>query len=296
LSNKKKTKSSYPEIYPSRVAKTIIKRALKEDFGKRGDLTCRAIIDSNLSGTAVITAKEKGVISGQLVAEEVFNEVAKDTNYEILCPDGSYVKPGNVIARIKGKVWTILSAERTALNILGRCSGISTLTRAYMDAIKDTEAVITDTRKTAPGLRYLDKAAVVVGGGVNHRYALHDAFLIKENHLMASDSIEDAIQSCQQFAAKHGRFKVMVEVENLSQFAEAARAKPDRILLDNMSITDILYCVGQNDNNIELEATGGITLANVHDYAKTGVDTISTGSLTHSVRNLDLSLILVDCG
>jgi len=296
LSKKTIYKFTDPSIHPSRVAKTIIKRALKEDFGKRGDLTCRAVVDSELRGTAVINAKENGIISGQLIAKEVFKEVAKDTHYKVLCPDGTQVNTGDEIARIEGKVWTILGAERTALNILGRCSGISTLTRAYMNAIAETKAVITDTRKTAPGLRYLDKAAVVVGGGTNHRYALHDAFLIKENHLKTPTSIEDSILSCKQFAATHGRFKIMVEVENISQFAEANRAKPDRILLDNMSITDILYCVGQNKNKIELEATGGITLSNVFDYAKTGVDTISIGSLTHSVRNFDLSLLLVDCG
>ncbi len=282
-------------IKPSRVAKTIIKRALKEDLGKRGDLTCRAIVNSNLRGKAVITAKENGIISGQLVAQEVFKEVAKDTQYSILFSDGSKVNKGDEIARINGRVWTILSAERTALNILGRCSGISTLTRAYVDAIEGTKAVITDTRKTAPGLRYLDKSAVVAGGGVNHRYALHDALLIKENHLKAADSIGDAVRACKQFAAKHGRFKVMVEVEKISQFTEAVQAKPDRILLDNMDKTDILYCVGHNENKIGLEATGGIDLNNVLQYAKTGVDTISIGRLTHSVRNFDLSLMLVSC-
>jgi len=201
-----------PSIHPSRVAKTIIKRALKEDFGKRGDLTCRAVISSDLPGTAVIAARQSGIISGQLVVREVFKQVAKDTHYEILQHDGSSTEPGDEIGCITGKVWTILSGERTALNILGRCSGISTITRAYVDAVAGTNVKITDTRKTAPGLRYLDKAAVVVGGGVNHRYALHDGFLIKENHLKAVDNIGAAILACQQFAGKHGRFKVMIVV------------------------------------------------------------------------------------
>ena len=290
------------EIALNRVAKTIIRRALNEDLGKRGDITSHATIPTNLRGEAVIIAKAAGVIAGQQVAAGVFEMLEHRqrgrprpplVKYEATVPDGTPVNPGEEVARISGKVWVILAAERTALNILQRCSGIATLTRQFVEAVAGTNAKISETRKTAPGLRYLDKAAVRVGGGVNHRYALHDAFLIKENHIAAVGSITKAIAACREFARQHGRFRVMVEARNFAEFEEALAAAPDRILLDNMPPVEIRACVARKTGEIELEASGGITLDNIRQYAAAGPDFISVGALTHSVKALDLSLKLI---
>ena len=280
------------EIKLNRVAKTIIRRALREDLGKRGDITTRATIPSELEGEAVIIARGSGVIAGQRIAEGVFHALEKSVQYTILVPDGERVETGVEIARINGRLWAILVGERTALNILGRCSGIATLTDRFVRAVAGTDAKISETRKTAPGLRYLDKAAVVAGGGVNHRYALHDAFLIKENHIEAAGGIVEAIEACKTFAEKHGRFRVMVEARDMKEYKLALSAKPDRILLDNMTPDQLDECVGIPHKDIELEASGGITLDNVREYGETGVDYISVGALTHSVKALDLSLLV----
>ncbi|NQU04995.1 MAG: carboxylating nicotinate-nucleotide diphosphorylase [Calditrichaeota bacterium] len=280
------------EIKLTRVAKTIIRRALREDLGKRGDITTRATIPSDTVGEAVIIAREGGIIAGQRIAEGVFKAVESSLLYRIIVPDGKSVEPGTEIARIKGKFWAILVAERTALNILGRCCGIATLTDKYVKAVAGTKAKITETRKTAPGLRYIDKASVLVGGGVNHRYALHDAFLIKENHIKGAGGIVEAIKACKDFRAKWGRFRIMVEATDLDEYKLALSAEPERILLDNMTPDQLKACVDVSHANIELEATGGITLDNVRGYAETGVDFISIGALTHSVKALDLSLLL----
>ena len=216
----------------------------------------------------------------------------KSTSYKILIRDGSKVESGQKIAQIEGMVWSILSGERTALNILGRCCGIASLTNAYVREIEGTNAKITETRKTAPGLRYLDKASVISGGGVNHRYGLFDAFLIKENHITAVGGIVEAIEACKSFSKEYGKFRIMVEAESFDEFQLAQSASPQRVLLDNMSPTEIKRCVENLKESIELEATGGITLINVREYALTGVDYISIGALTHSVMIMDLSLII----
>ncbi len=276
----------------NRVAKTIIRRALREDLGKRGDITTRATISSDVEGSAVIIARTGGVIAGQHIAEGVFHAVERSINYEILTQDGESIEPDAPIARIKGKLWAMLVAERTALNILGRCSGIATLTSAYVKAIEGTGVKITETRKTAPGLRYIDKAAVVAGGGFNHRYALYDAFLIKENHIAGAGGIVEAINACYKFREKHGKFRIMVEAANIDDYRLALNAKPDRILLDNMNPDQLAACVAVPHDNVELEATGGIKMENVRKYAETGVDYISIGALTHSVKVMDLSMLV----
>jgi len=288
------------EIALNRVAKTILRRALNEDLGKRGDITSHATIPTDARGEAVIIAKADGIIAGQRIAAEVFTMLERGQGgrprplmeYRALIPDGTPVVKGMEVARVRGKTWVILAGERTALNILQRCSGIATLTRRYVDEVAGTDAKISETRKTAPGLRYLDKAAVRVGGGVNHRYALHDAFLIKENHIAAVGSISKAIEACREFAARHGRFRVMVEARNFAEFQEALSAAPDRILLDNMTTDELRRCVAAPHEGVELEASGGITLKNVREYAETGVNYISVGALTHSVTAMDLSLLL----
>ena len=280
-------------IQCGRVAKTIIKRALKEDLRKRGDITCHATIPTEQTGTGTIIAKESGIIAGQLVAAEVFKALDKSIKYKVIVPDGEMVDSGSKIAAITGKMWVILAAERVALNILRRCSGIASLTKKYVLKTAGANAKITETRKTAPGLRYLDKAAVISGGGVNHRYGLHDAFLIKENHVSAVGGIVEAIKACQEYATRHGRFRVMVEAENFEDFILAQSQLPARILLDNMTPKEVAKCVENKVGEIELEATGGITLKNVRQYAETGVDFISIGALTHSVKVLDLSLLVL---
>lgn len=289
---KRQTKNHPAEILCNRPAKVIIKRALKEDMRDRGDITTRATIPSAQTGKAVIIAKERGVIAGQAIAAAVFDELEKGVKYTALVNDGDFVEPGTEIASLKGKMWVIVAGERTALNILGRCCGIASLTRRYVDEVSGTACQITETRKTAPGLRYLDKASVLSGGGVNHRIGLYDAFLIKENHIAAIGGIREAILACKAFAAKHGKFPVMVEAEDFAEFQLAQSAAPDRILLDNMTPDQIRECVAARVEGILLEATGGITLENVMQYAETGVDLISIGALTHSVKALDLSLLV----
>jgi len=281
----------------NRTVKAIIRRALVEDVGVRGDVTTAATVPQNQKTTAAIIAKSAGVVAGQKVAAEVFKSLDKTIKYEECASDGDYVAKGTVIAMIKGKTAAILTGERTALNLIGRCCGIATATRAFAEALAGTNAKVCETRKTAPGLRFLDKAAVRVGGGVNHRYALYDAFLIKENHVAAAGGIALAIKACRTSKAGGGKLRVMVEARNREEFLEALSAAPDRILLDNMTPEQIRECAELNRwsnsrKKPELEATGGITLSNARSYAETGVDYVSVGALTHSVTVMDLSLLI----
>ncbi len=280
----------------NRLVKSIIRRTLTEDLGVRGDITTAATVPTDQISSATIVAKSNGVIAGQLVSSEVFRLLDKKLKYEILVDDGIMVDPGTIVARIKGRTSAILTGERSALNLMGRCCGIATMTRLYIDAVAGTNAKVCETRKTAPGLRFLDKAAVRVGGGVNHRYALYDAFLIKENHVAAAGGITQAIKACRESLWGGKKMSVMVEVRNNREFQEALAAKPDRIMFDNMSPEEIVNCrlsmVNAQKSEIELEATGGITLENIRVYAETGVDFISIGSMTHSVSAMDLSLLL----
>lgn len=287
-------------IIVNRLTKSIVRRALREDLGVRGDVTTMATVPASQRNHAVIKAKSAGVIAGQRVAEEAFRQLDKSVKYSILSPDGSAVDAGMIIARISGPAAAILSGERTALNLLGRCCGIATAANEFVRAVAGTPAKICETRKTAPGLRYLDKASVVVGGGVNHRYALYDAFLIKENHVAAAGGITPAVAACRKSKAGGGKLRVMVEARNWEEYIEAFRAKPDRILLDNMTPVEIAACVAHRNTlmkpgewNLDLEATGGINLENIRSYAETGVAFISIGGLTHSVKAMDLSLLIV---
>jgi nicotinate-nucleotide pyrophosphorylase (carboxylating) len=242
----------------------------------------------------VIIAKSAGVIAGQGVAESVFRSLDRSFKYTTIVPDGTRVESGTVISRLTGKTHAILSGERTALNLMGRCSGIASLTREYVEAVQGTNTRICETRKTAPGLRILDKASVRVGGGVNHRYALYDAFLLKENHIAAAGGITVAINACRD-SNWGAKLRIMVEARNLAEAEEAANAHPHRILLDNMTPNEIGDCIASIkhiDPAIEVEATGGINLTNLRAYADAGVEFISIGALTHSVKVLDLSLLI----
>jgi nicotinate-nucleotide pyrophosphorylase (carboxylating) len=256
---------------------------LAEDLGS-GDATTDALIPEDATCTAQLLVKERGVVCGLAVAETVFRELDPDIRFEALAGDGDLVEPGPV-ARIEGSARAILTGERTALNLLGRLSGIATLARRYVDVIEGTGAVILDTRKTTPGLRALEKEAVRAGGGTNHRLHLDDGVLIKDNHLLFVGSIPEAVEKTRATG-----LLVEVECDTLDQVSEALAAGADRILLDNMSVGELREAVALVGGRAATEASGGVTLDTVRAVAETGVDFISVGALTHSAPSLDVSL------
>jgi nicotinate-nucleotide pyrophosphorylase (carboxylating) len=259
----------------------VIETWLAEDVGS-GDLTSLAVIDEGLTCEAQVRLKEAGVVCGLSAAGEVF--AALGARFEPLVDEGAALDPAP-IARVAGPARAVLTGERTALNLLGRLSGIATLTRRYVDAVAGTSAEILDTRKTTPGLRALEKHAVACGGGRNHRLGLYDAILIKDNHLRLAGSIGAAVER-----ARSAGVPVEVECDTLAQVREALAAGADRILLDNMPPSDLRDAVGLAAGRAPLEASGGVTLDTVRAIAETGVDFISIGALTHSARSLDVSL------
>jgi nicotinate-nucleotide pyrophosphorylase (carboxylating) len=265
----------------------VVLAALAEDIGA-GDVTTEATVPADAVGTADLLLKERGVVCGIRVAETAFRALDPEVRFEALASDGDAVEPPAVVARLTGSERAILTAERVALNFLGRLSGIATVTRRYVDAIEGTGAVVLDTRKTTPGLRALEKHAVVAGGGRNHRFGLDDAVLIKDNHLRAAGSIGTAVELVR--SATH--LPVEVECETLAQVAEALGAAVEAILLDNMSLDELRAAVALVDGRARLEASGGVTLESIRAIAETGVDEISVGALTHSARSLDVSLEL----
>lgn len=265
-------------------------RALKEDIGS-GDITADLITEST-SSQAIILSRESMVVCGIPWVNQVFSSV--DSNIEInwQVAEGDYLAKPMVLAKLTGSVRNILTAERTALNFLQTLSGVATETRRYVVCLKGTKAQLLDTRKTLPGLRTALKYAVVCGGGVNHRMGLYDAVLIKENHIKACGSIYQAVEAARQRGL--GRW-IEVEVESLDEFQEALKAQPDRILLDNFTQEMLQKSVLlASQENIILEASGGIHLLNIASIAATGVDYISVGAITKSVRAIDLSLLLDD--
>ncbi|MHB8105507.1 MAG: carboxylating nicotinate-nucleotide diphosphorylase, partial [Dehalococcoidales bacterium] len=269
----------------------VINAALEEDTG-RGDVTTNALIPPDLVGKATLLVKEKGVLAGIEIAQRVFQRIDPALEVEIFIKDGTTIKPGNTAATISGSVISLLKAERTALNFLQRLSGIASLTALYVTAVKGTSAKIYDTRKTTPGLRALEKYAVRMGGGVNHRLHLGDAVLIKDNHIAAlramGMSLKDIILKAKKSAPPG--ITIEVEVTSVSEAAESLRAGVDIIMLDNMSIEEMQKVVKSVAGKAKLEASGNITLANVRQVALTGVDIISIGALTHSYKALDISL------
>jgi nicotinate-nucleotide pyrophosphorylase (carboxylating) len=268
----------------------LVRHALLEDIGP-GDITTEAIIPADKMCTAVIIAKEAGVLCGQPVAQTVFRVMDPSLTYEVLVPEGSEVTPGQEVARITGSARSVLTGERVALNFMQRMSGIATVTRQLAESIKYFHARLVETRKTTPGLRLLEKYAVRVGGGLNHRYGLHDAILIKDNHIAVAGGVRQAVIMARKAASHTSR--VEVEVETLEQLQEALDAGADIILLDNMDSETMRKAVEITEGKATLEASGGITAANLADVARTGVDIISMGALTHSVKSLDLSLEIV---
>jgi nicotinate-nucleotide pyrophosphorylase (carboxylating) len=231
--------------------------------------------------------KADGVLAGLATVEAVFRTLDPTADVVMKATDGDGVKVGDVVAEVSASVIALLSGERTALNLMQRASGIATMTRRYVDAVAGTSARIYDTRKTAPGLRALDKYAVKAGGGENHRIGLHDMFLVKNNHIDRAGSITAAVQ---RIRARQMPQKIMVEVRDMRELDEALALGPDFILLDNMSLDELREAVARSRGRVPLEASGGITLETVRDVAETGVDRISVGALTHSVTALDISM------
>ena len=283
--------SSKPERSAPRMTELddLVDAALREDLGRALggiDITTQFVVDADLMGEARIIAKKGGVLSGTDVAARVFEKVNPPCEYAALKPDGTRLEPGDEVARLEGSLASILTAERTALNFLQRLSGIATVTRQYSDALAAYPAVtLLDTRKTTPGLRFLERAAVRAGGGHNHRDGLWDAILLKDNHVAAAGGVTEAINR-----ARRAHMPVEVEVDTLEQLDEALAAGAEMILLDNMNSELMRRAVEMTAGRARLEASGGMTLEGAVAAAKVGVDRISVGALTHSAPALDLSL------
>jgi len=274
------------------ILEDILTRALKEDM-PQGDITTDNLIDDDEIAKAVLISKDEGIIAGIEVAKKAFQLLDENITFEENVKDGDYVKKGDIIARIEGKTKAILKAERTALNLLQRMSGIATKTHEFCQKVKDLPVKIVDTRKTTPGLRYLEKYAVRVGGGTNHRYCLSDGVLIKDNHISAAGSIKKAVEIIRE-KIPH-TIKIEVETETLDQVREALEAGADIIMLDNMSREMMKEAVKIINKKALVEASGNVSLETVRDIALTGVDIISVGKLTHSVSAFDISLRFI-CG
>ena len=275
------------EIPPSVI--NIIYSALEEDIGQ-GDVTTNLLIPEDRKSKALCIAKENFVLAGLPFVREVFRILDPSILFKTLYNDGSKVKKGNIIAEISGKTCVILKGERVSLNILQRLSGIATLTNRYVEKTRGLKAKIVDTRKTTPCHRFMEKYAVKVGGGYNHRFGLFDGILIKDNHIKTLGSIEKAVREAKK---GHHLFKIEVEVKNLKELKEAIESGADIIMLDNMSVRDMKEAVKIAKGRVMLEASGNISLENVREVAETGVDLISVGALTHSAPAVDISLKIV---
>ena len=275
------------EIPPSVI--NIIYSALEEDIGQ-GDVTTNLLIPEDRKSKAYCIAKENFVLAGLPFVREVFRILDPSILFKTLYNDGSKVKKGNIIAEISGKTCVILKGERVSLNIVQRLSGIATLTNRYVEKTRRLKAKIVDTRKTTPCHRFMEKYAVKVGGGYNHRFGLFDGILIKDNHIKTLGSIKKAVREAKK---GHHLFKIEVEVKNLKELKEAIESGADIIMLDNMTVRDMKEAVKIAKGRIMLEASGNISLENVREVAETGVDLISVGALTHSAPAVDISLKIV---
>jgi nicotinate-nucleotide pyrophosphorylase (carboxylating) len=273
--------------------KPIIRRALREDIGD-GDVTTRSTVPALALLTGRFIAKEAGIVAGLEVARLTFTMLDESVEFIPHLADGDHVAAGQVIATVGGPGRALLGGERVALNFLQRMSGIASLARSFVMAVQDTHAIILDTRKTAPGLRLLDKWAVRLGGAQNHRSGLYDMVLIKDNHIAAVGGITQAVKRVR--ARDRQKRPIEVEVKTLAELQEALELSIDRIMLDNMSLDQMREAVRLTDGRVPLEASGNVTLENVAAVAATGVDYISVGALTHSVQALDISLKLETVG
>lgn len=269
----------------------IVEQALFEDLAGVGDITSSAVVPEDMKSTGSLVARARGVVAGIPVAEHVFHSVDPLVEFDAVNKDGTEVAPGTVVASVAGSSRSILTAERTALNLLGRMSGVATATARLVTEVAGTGARITDTRKTTPGLRVLDKYAVVAGGGVNHRMGLYDEVMIKDNHIVVAGGVRSAMARARTAVGEDVR--VIVEVESLTQLAEVLDTSANRVLFDNMGPEMLAEAVEMVGGAMETEASGGITLENVRAIAETGVDFISAGWITHSAPQLDLALDFV---
>lgn len=267
----------------------LLRHAIEEDIG-HGDITSSLIIPEDSEAKALFIAKGSFVLAGFPFARLVFQILDQSVSFQTFHAEGTIVRKGDVLGEVAGKTRLLLAGERTSLNILQRLSGIATLTSQFVDAVSGTKAKIVDTRKTTPCHRFMEKYAVRMGGGVNHRFGLFDGILIKDNHIEAVGGIREAVALAK---SGHHLAKIEVEVENLKDLEEALAAKADIIMLDNMSIQDMAEAVKITDGRVALEASGNVTLDNVRQVAETGVDMISIGALTHSVTAADISLKIV---
>jgi nicotinate-nucleotide pyrophosphorylase (carboxylating) len=289
------------ENLPASAFENLVEQALAEDLDSAditpaADLTSSWIVAQETEAQAQIITRQQGVVAGLEIARAVFERLDPAMVFTAQLADGSPVGTGHLLVRLQGRAQALLTGERTALNFLQRLSGIATLTSAFVEAIAGTAARITDTRKTTPGFRLLEKYAVRQGGGINHRFGLYDAVLIKENHAAPVGGPRAAIERARQAAVRHQRetIPIFVETRNLDEVRSVLPARPDRIMLDNMAaaiLHEAVQLIRRTAPQIEIEATGGITLDNVRSIALTGVDLISIGALTHSAPALDLSLL-----
>ena len=272
--------------------RSVVQSALEEDCAFNDATTSATIGESDIGASAHLVAKQSGIIAGTSVAEEAFKTLDPKSEFVAHIHDGGSVETGTKIASVTGKAAAILSAERTALNLLQRMSGIATLTARYVAAVHGTDASIVDTRKTVPGLRILDKYSVLMGGGGNHRMSLADCILIKDNHILAMKSQGMSIGDVVRHARSNAPFsiKIEIEVENVDDAVEAMNAGADIVMLDNMPPDAMREAVARRTGQSLLEASGNVTLNTVRQVAETGVDIISVGELTHSVSALDISL------
>jgi len=267
-----------------------VARALAEDIGQ-GDITTLWTIPAQARARGYLLSKAEGIVAGLAVARAVFSAFDPELTFRAVARDGDPVHPGQVLGEVWGRARSILTTERTALNFLQRMSGIATLTHRYVEAVRGTKAVILDTRKTAPGLRPLDKWAVRLGGGQNHRMGLYDMVLIKDNHIAAAGGITAAVRRVRDhLRGRREEIQIEVEVKSLAELEEALALGLDRIMLDNMTPQEMREAARMADGRVPLEASGGVNLETVREIAETGVDYISVGALTHSVKALDISL------
>ncbi|HEY0919332.1 carboxylating nicotinate-nucleotide diphosphorylase [Devosia sp.] len=273
---------------PPHLVESAVRAALAEDFGLAGDLTSQAALPPDATAVAAIRAREPGVVAGLQLAAEAFRQAGPGLRVEPQLADGAAVRAGEIVARVAGNAREVMGAERTALNFLNHLSGIATLTRAFVDAVAGTGARICDTRKTIPGLRAFQKHAVRCGGGWNHRFALDDAILIKDNHIAVAGGVGAAYRAAR--AAAGHMVAIEIEVDSLTGLEEALDAGAGIVLLDNMDNATLSEAVARNRGRAILEASGGVTLARVRSIAETGVDYISTSQITMGARPLDLGL------
>jgi nicotinate-nucleotide pyrophosphorylase (carboxylating) len=270
---------------------SLLELAFAEDIGD-GDHTTLCSIPASEVGSSKLLIKEEGILAGVDVAKDVFHKFDPELKVEVFIEDGAQVKPGDVAFVVTGKVQSLLQTERLVLNLMQRMSGIATITNKYVKLLEGTKTKVLDTRKTTPGLRMLEKQAVKIGGGENHRIGLFDMILLKDNHVDFAGGIKNAITRAKQYLKEKNKdLKIEIEVRNFDELNEALNVGGvDRIMLDNFTVEDTRKAVDIVNGRVELESSGGITFETIRDYAVTGVDYVSVGALTHSVKSLDMSL------